>query len=382
LLITFLVPLLLGTSYSQDTVFQSVLSPSSTDTSLLDQVLDDGQTIFGWNGFTSDLFAHGERREFASLCGYVVRGQSPDNPHDSPHGTGTGMAAHHPGVVHKNNTQLHPHSGGVDPTDPSAILTQIQLQNTFGVESYDASGYGNTFVFQPVLPFPVAIPGLKDIFPAHIVRPTLPFPAPTADPDGLLGVQGGMGDLTILDVGVHPTSWGNIVLGYSLIAPTSTHPQLGLQEWQLGPTAGFVYKKIPKTLLGLVAQMPFSMESDASEVDLQMIIVRHLPHQTYIRWGDTFWTFNTETGAYNMPVEIAFGKVFKRGIFGVPNNVFVMPFYTPEGMHSGTGGDKWGIKLNVTLLFPEKTFGPLLGCLWGDDGCCRHCRHSSSCRCR
>jgi hypothetical protein len=52
-----------------------------------------------------------------------------------------------------------------------------------------------------------------------------------------------------------------------------------------------------------------------------------------------------------------------------------MPFYTPDEMHSGPGGDKWGVKLNVTLLFPEKKFDPLLGFLWGDSsrrGCdCR-----------
>jgi hypothetical protein len=219
------------------------------------------------------------------------------------------------------------------------------------------------------------MPGLKEFFPHHIMRPTLPFPAPTADPDGSLGVQGGMGDFTILDVGVHATSWGNIALGNSVIAPTSTHPQLGLQEWQLGPTVGLVYKKIPKTILGFVAQMPFSLESEASSIDVQLTYVRHLPNQTYIRWGDTFWTFNTDTGAYNMPIEIAFGKVFKKGLLGLPNNVFVMPFYTPEEMHSGPGGDKWGVKLNVTLLFPEKKLDPLLGFLWGDSS--RRCRHRS-----
>jgi hypothetical protein len=338
-------------------------------------LLEDDQTVFGRDEFASDLFAPRERREFASLCNYVVRGQSPDDPHDHPRGAGTGLAEHHPSVVHKNNTQAHPHSGGVDPTDPTAILTQIQFQNNFAVESYNASGYANTFIVQPVLPFPVAMPGLKEFFPAHIMRPTLPFPAPTADPDGPLGVQGGMGDFTILDVGIHPTSWGNIALGYSLIAPTSTHPQLGLQEWQLGPTVGLVYKKIPKTILGFVAQMPFSLESEASSIDVQLTYVRHLPNQTYIRWGDTFWTFNTDTGAYNMPIQIAFGKVFKKGLLGLPNNVFVMPFYTPEEMHSGPGGDKWGVKLNVTLLFPEKKFDPLLGFLWGDSSRrCRHCR--------
>jgi hypothetical protein len=346
----------------------------------VDTLFDESATIESI--MASDVF---DEAKFIRPVQYANGGQSagrgngsspdPDDRYDSRTGGGTGMHTHHPADVHKTNKQAHPHSGGVDPTDPTAILTQIQFQNNFAVESYNASGYANTFIVQPVLPFPVAMPGLKEFFPAHIMRPTLPFPAPTADPDGPLGVQGGMGDFTILDVGVHPTSWGNLALGYSLIAPTSTHPQLGLQEWQLGPTVGLVYKKIPKTILGFVAQMPFSLESEASSIDVQLTYVRHLPNQTYIRWGDTFWTFNTDTGAYNMPIEIAFGKVFKKGLGGLPNNVFVMPFYTPEEMHSGPGGDKWGVKLNVTLLFPEKKFDPLLGFLWGESS--RRRRHRS-----
>jgi hypothetical protein len=289
------------------------------------------------------------------------------------------MHEHHPADVHKTNKQAHPHSGGVDPTDPTAILTQIQLQNTFGAETYNSSGYANTFVVQPVLPFPVAMPGLKEIAPFHIVRPTLPFPAPTADPDGPLGRQGGMGDFTILDVAITPTSWGNIAFGYSLIAPTSTNRQLGLQEWQLGPTVGFIYKKVPKTVIGVVTQIPFSLESDAQEVDVQLVLVRHLENSWYLRWGDTFNTFNTANGNYNIPIQPAIGKVVKKGLFGLPNNIFVAAEYTPEGLHKGPGGSHWGIKFNLTLLYPEKKFKPVLGCVWGDG---KQCCHSSSCRCR
>jgi hypothetical protein len=349
------------------------------DTSILSSLLADWPSLEDEHQASPRLFELGslnaEVDAWRSFYGdMVVRGQSPESdydPLDHPDGGGTGLAEHHASVVHQNNTQLHPHTGGVDPTDPSAILTQLQIQNKFGVESYDSSGYANTLVVQPVLPFPIAMPGLKDVFPAHIVRPTLPFLAPTADPDGPLGVQGGMGDLTILDVGIHPTSWGNFLLGYTLIAPTSTDRQLGLQEWQLGPTAGLIYKKMPKTVLGFLIQAPLSLESQHSEIDLEIIAVRHLPCQTYIRWGDDFWTFNTDTGDYNMPIEIAYGKVVKKGIFGLPNNIFVMPYYTPEGLHSGPGGDKWGVKLNVTFLFPEKKFGPLFGHLF--DRCGGHC---------
>jgi hypothetical protein len=389
-LLTFLIILIgamQGASYGQEWVssFGNEPARGPADASAfanwppLVDLLDDELTVFDREGFASDLFALGEQREFGSLGYYIVRGQSPDSeddPLDHPNGTGTGMAEHHPAIVHKNNTQSHPHSGGVDPTDPTAILTQLQFQNTFTWESYNASGYANTFVVQPVLPFPVAMPGLKEFFPFHLVRPTLPFPAPTADPDGPLGVQGGMSDLTILDVYLHPTSWGNYALGYSLIAPTATHPQLGRQEWQLGPTAALVYKKIPKTNLGAVVQTAFSLESDAQEVDVLLVAVRHLPNQWYVRWGDTFNTFDTATGAYNIPIQPAVGKVVKKGLFGVPNNIFLAGEYTPEGLHSGTGGSKWGIKLNVTLLFPEKKLDPIFGRLFDRHcNCRRHCHH-------
>jgi hypothetical protein len=122
-------------------------------------------------------------------------------------------------------------AGASAATDPSAILTQFQIQNVFTPSTYDASGYANTLILQPVLPFPIAFPGLKEIFPAHIIRPTLPIIAPTADPDGPLGVQGGLGDLTLLDVGVHQVDgFGTVLLGYTAILPTSTDRQLGLGE--------------------------------------------------------------------------------------------------------------------------------------------------------
>jgi hypothetical protein len=261
-------------------------------------------------------------------------------------------------------------SGAADATDPSAILTQLQIQNIFTPETYDASGYSNNLILQPVLPFPVAVPGLKEISPAHIMRPTLPIIVPTADPDGPLGVQGGLGDLTLFDAGVHNIEgFGTIMLGYTAILPTSTDRQLGLGEWQLGPAAGVLYKQIPKTLLGFIYQQPFSFESDAQQILIEPILVRHLPNEWYIRWGELNFVFNTETGDYNIPLSFALGKVLTVG--NQPINVFIEPFYTPEELRTGPAS-QWGVKLNVTLLFPEKKLDPLLGFLWGGHGC--NCR--------
>ncbi len=253
-------------------------------------------------------------------------------------------------------------AGAAAATDPSAILTQLQIQNVFTPETYDATGYSNTLILQPVLPFPVAMPGLKEFFPHHIMRPTLPIIAPTADPDGPLGVQGGLGDLTLLDAGVHSVEgFGTIILGYTAILPTATHPQLGAQEWQLGPAAGVLYKEIPKTLLGVIYQQPFSFDSEAQQVLIQPVLVRHLPDEWYIRWGELNFVFNTETGDYNIPINVALGKVLKVG--EQPINIFVEPFYTPEDLRRGPAAE-WGVKLNVTFLFPDKKFGPLLGGLF------------------
>jgi len=50
-------------------------------------------------------------------------------------------------------------------------------------------------------------------------------------------VEGGLGDLTIIDIVVHPFEKlkTNVGVGYVAVAPTATDPQLGLREWQLGP---------------------------------------------------------------------------------------------------------------------------------------------------
>jgi len=359
---TFVAFMLMGTSYAQTATtlfdgspaFQSASCFPAVDFSLDDQLFDSHNT-FGNNIFTNDAIDRADQ-EWWGTTGvqdsrrfheYVVRGQSAD-------GGGAGAA---------------------EATDPTALLTQLQIQNVMTFESFNGSGYANTAVVQPVLPFPVAMPGFKELFPNHIIRPTLPFPSPTADPDGPLGVQGGMGDLTILDVYLREVEgFGTVGLGYTLLASTSTDPQLGLGEWQLGSSAVVVYKEIPKTLLGFIYQQPFSMESDAQAVNLSVIAVRQLPDQWYVRWGEIFWTFNTKTGDYNIPLQFAVGKVVK--VHNQSLNLFVEPFYTPDGLHSGTGGDKWGIKLNCTFLFPKKKLQPLLGFLWGENG------HCGGCRCR
>ncbi len=267
------------------------------------------------------------------LEAYIVRGQ------DDGGGAGAGQAV-----------------------DPSVPLAQLQIQNEFVLSTYNASGYSNRLVLQPVVPIHIN----SELFPYHIVRPTLPVIAPTPDLDGPLGVEGGLGDLLLLDVYAHPIPdlKLNLGVGYAAILPTATDPQLGLREWQLGPAAFAVSTAIPKWVIGGIYQQPFSLESNAYVLQTQLIATRLLPDNWYLGWGDRLWTLDTQNGDYDMAICARVGKVVSLGTH--PVNIFIQPSYTPKGMHSGSN-DEWNIKLSVSLLFPKAKFGPICG----NDRVCR-----------
>ncbi len=234
-------------------------------------------------------------------------------------------------------------------TDPSVPLTQFQIQNVFTPETYDASGYSNTVILQPVLSLKICEDAF---FPFHIVRPTLPIIAPTADPDGPRGVQGGLGDLSVLDVYVRPLKEikSSVGFGYVATLPTRTHPALGRGEWEFGPAFAFITKAVENWNIGFLYEQPFSLDSDAYQILFQPVVVRTLPDEWYVGWGDLLMKLDDQDGGYDLPISGRIGKVVKFG--ETPVNIFVQPSYTPEGLRSGPGGAQWAIKLNVTLLFP------------------------------
>ncbi len=174
-------------------------------------------------------------------------------------------------------------------------------------------------------------------------------------------MQGGLGDLLMADVFVHPIKElnTNIGGGYVTVIPTATHPQLGLREWQFGPALFAITSAIPKWNLGALVQVPFSMESDAYKVQMQPIAVRLLPDQWYVGWGDLLLDLDNQNGNYNIPINLRVGKVVKIG--DQPINIFLQGFYTPDELRKGPAAE-WGIKLSVSLLLPNmKLDDPIFG---------------------
>jgi hypothetical protein len=236
-------------------------------------------------------------------------------------------------------------------TNPTSILTQLQLQNVFIPSTYDADGYSNQFIIQPVLPMKTG----WDTFPMHIIRLTLPLNVLTADPDGPINETSGVGDLTVFDLfRAKPKKWGAWGIGPVAVFPTASDDRLGQGKYQLGPAFMLVNSAVPKWQFGVLIQNPISFAGDSdrdsvSTLSVQPIAIRHFQDGWYAGLGDMPMTREWLNGDYNFPLNLRIGKVTKIG--KQPVNMFIQPFWTPSGFHKGQAAE-WGIKFNLTLLFP------------------------------
>jgi hypothetical protein len=185
-------------------------------------------------------------------------------------------------------------AGAAEAVNPSEPLAQVQFQNYFAPHTYGFHGYANTFVLQPCHPHQ---PQLRIVPVSHHSADASAHRWPRRS-------QGGIGDLTIVDVFVHPfkeikTSAG---AGYIVIAPTATDPDLGPREWFLGPAVFAITTAVPKWVIGALVQTPISLQSNAYQAQMQPIVTRLFEDDWYVGWGDTLLTLNDQDGHYNLPL--------------------------------------------------------------------------------
>jgi hypothetical protein len=231
-------------------------------------------------------------------------------------------------------------------TDPTSPLVQLRFQNSFIPESFDSSGYANTFEIQPVIPWKAPWGQLM------ITRPTFSFPQ-IANPDGPVSGTSGMGDTSLLHLFITKKKWGATGLGFNMTLPTATDDRLGSGKWQAGPAAVFVYTKIPKWQLGGLIDNNWSFDTNrhgkknVNKMSIQWLVNYHYKPGYYVGWGDLPMTFNWKNGKQNIPLNIKWGHTTKIG--KQPVDMYVQPFYTPS--HDGLS-NKYGVKFNLTFLFP------------------------------
>jgi len=255
-------------------------------------------------------------------------------------------------------------SGGGDlavaATNPIANLMQFQFQNTSSIESYNSSGYANTFVIQPVIP--VKFTDDPDaFFKFGITRTTLPI-LTTPDIDGV-GQYTGLGDLVTFGFAIHEqkiagikSMWG---VGPALTLPTATSHKTGEGKFQMGPGAVLFLEPSKTVQTGVLAYHQWDVAGDSernyvNKSFFQPILNYHFDSLFgqkgwYTSLQDILWSYDWRAKVLDLPIGFRLGRVFKAG--KMPLNVFVEPFGRP--VNEGGAGGKYGVKLNITFLFPS-----------------------------
>jgi hypothetical protein len=238
-------------------------------------------------------------------------------------------------------------------TNPVAALIQLQFQNTWVGESNAGSGNSNVFVIQPVAPWK-----LGEL--AMITRITLPLLVATPDLGDPIGREYGLGDTVALNAMVFNIKegfWKGMIGPIATVTlPTASSDFTGSGKWQAGP--GFIYINLANKGLqwGIMGYQQWSFAStsgdngrqEVSKLFFQPILTKHFEGGWYLALQDILWSYDFNDEKWSFPTGPRFGRVTKLG--NTPVNLFIEPFYDWSWNNPG---DEWGIKLNLTLLFPQ-----------------------------
>ena len=142
----------------------------------------------------------------------------------------------------------------------------------------------------------------------------------------------------------------------STSAPTATSDFTGAGKWQAGP--GFIYINTATESLqwGIMGYQQWSFASagnsrdraGVSQLFFQPILTKHFKESWYVALPDLLWVVDFNNSTWSIPLGGRVGKVMKWG--HLPVNLFVEPYYD---VSSNNPGNEWGVKVNITLLFPN-----------------------------
>ena len=233
--------------------------------------------------------------------------------------------------------------------NPVAALISVPMQLNFD-DNYGADDQGSVFRLnvQPVVP--VSINAEWNLI-SRTILPVLDqndFPVPGTS-------EFGLGD-TVQSFFFSPKAptasgwiWG---AGPVLLLPTATDEVLGSEKWGIGPTAVMLKQSGPWTY-GALANHIESFAGDDNRADISATFLQ--PFLVYVTPTQTTFAVNTESTydwereRWSIPVNLAVSQLFRVGkqmiqVGGGLRYWLDTPSTGPEG---------WGIRLNVTLLYPK-----------------------------
>jgi hypothetical protein len=230
-------------------------------------------------------------------------------------------------------------------SNPVASLISVPFQYNYD-QTYGDDGYRNTLNIQPVIPFPIS---------DHvnvISRTILPV---TYQKDVIPGTdQAGIGDITQSfffsprEPGPSGVIWG---VGPALLIPVGSD-DLGADTWAAGPTI-VVLKQVHGWTYGALANHLADVAGTGRHrADISSTFVQPFVSKAYS--GGRTLTFNLESSydwkasQWTVPFNVQYAKVTKVG-----GQMLSLQGGARVYLESPRGGPDWGIRLGITLLFPE-----------------------------
>ena len=249
-----------------------------------------------------------------------------------------------------------PESLGEKVNDPTATLTQMQVQEFFTPSQYGTNAMPNTVQGRFILA--VQPHGPLDL--AQIVRPT--FALVTIPQNKGASTRTEFGDSQLLDLFVMPESMTEGIdfrwaIGGYFVFPTATSKSAGNGAWQAGPAGAFRYRPIPRLLIsGLIQQATSFAYTSPNRTPITMLtfqpmISYQLGHGWYLRSSDATWSFNLrQRTSTTIPLSVGLGRVWSlaRGVAingSLAGEWMIYRQFAPQT-------EQFTLKFQMTLLFP------------------------------
>lgn len=228
----------------------------------------------------------------------------------------------------------------------SLISVPFQLNNDSGFGPED--GHRTTLNIQPVIPISIN----EDW---NLISRTILPVIWQSDIAGNSGDQAGLGD-TVQSFFFSPKQpgpggiiWG---LGPVFLLPTATDELLGGEKWGAGPTAVALKQDGPWTY-GILANHIWSFAGDHNREDVSSTFLQpFLSYTTPDAWTialNTESTYDWKNAEWSVPINLMVSKLVKLG--EQPVSLGVGARYWAAAPDNGPEG--WGVRANITFLFPK-----------------------------
>jgi hypothetical protein len=240
--------------------------------------------------------------------------------------------------------------------DPTAILTQLKLQDLYTPRNFQTTANTNTVQIRPVIPVDAfSLLPLK-----QLIRPTFKIQTLATSSGGSTITE--FGDIELFDLIL--SNWPNPQktgfgwgIGPTFVFPTGRVRQAGQHAWEVGPAAAASYRGIPQLMVGFLFQNPISFAytnssaTPQSQLEFQPLVSYTLGRGWYVKSADSTWTVNLRHGtSTTIPLSFGLGRVWK--LPGPELDTWFSYEWTAYRQYTSIS-PMYTLRFGLTLLFPR-----------------------------